>query len=157
MSRSLNVASIILFVVGILGMLYGLQRMLLPSLERLFLPTLRIDEELIGVTISQIQDFSPKLMDVIHNMIQLVGLYLVTTATSVCIISLIPFRKGEKWAWYAILILGSSVLFGGLVLLIITFSVAPSFLDMMLVVLLITGLALPIKDFFGQTGRPSNL
>jgi uncharacterized membrane protein YfcA len=124
--------------------------MFLPSLERLFLPTLRIDEELLGVTIPQIQNFSPKLMDIIQNLIQLVGLYLVTTAIAVCILSLVPYRRGERWAWYAVLILGSTVLIGGLVLFIITFSIPPSFLDILLVLLLIVGLVLPVKEFFSQ-------
>ena len=146
MSRSLNVASILLFIVGILGVLYGLQRMFLPSLERMFQPTLYLDEELLGVTVSQIRDFSPKLMDVIQNLIQITGLYLFSGALALCFISLLPYRKGEKWAWYAVLGIGGTAAIGGQILFVTAFSILPGILDIALVVLWIVGMALPAKE-----------
>jgi hypothetical protein len=145
LSRSLNVGSALLFIVGILAIVYGLQRMLLPSLPNLFLPALSIDEEFLGVTISQIRDFSPRLMVVIQNLIQIVGLYLLTTAISACFISLLPYRRGEKWAWYAMLVLGGTIIVGGQYLFITTYSVI-GILDMVLVILLIIGLGLPARE-----------
>ena len=146
LSRSLNVASVLLFVVGFLGALYGLQRIFLPSLERMFLPTLYIDEELLGVTVSEIRDFSPKLMDIIQNLIQITGLYLLTAALASCFISLLPYRKGEKWAWYAMLVIGGSVVIGGQILFVTTFSIPPGIFDIMLTILWIVGMALPAKE-----------
>ena len=143
----INIGSILLFSLGILGVLYGLQRILLPSLTNLFQPTLYIDEEFLGVTVSQIRDFSPGLMVVIQNLIQIVGLYLLITALSICFISLLPYRKGEKWAWYAMLVLGGTFMIGGQILFIATYSVL-GLLDMLLVILWIIGLLLPIKEFF---------
>ena len=127
-------------------MLYGLQRMFLPSLERMFQPTLYIDEELLGVTISEIRDFSPKLMDIIQNLIQITGLYLLTAASAMCFISLIPYRKGKKWAWYALLVIGGTAAIGGQILLVTTFSILPGILDIALVILWIVGMALPAKE-----------
>jgi len=150
LSKSLNIASIMLFIVGILGVFYGLWRMFFPSLPRMFLPTLYIDENVLGVTVSQIRDFSPKLMDVIENLIQITGLYLLTAALSSCIISLVPYRNGEKWAWYAMLVLGGTVLIGGQVLFITTFSIPPGIVDIILVILLIVGLALPAKEILSS-------
>ena len=146
MSRNLNIASVLLLLVGILGALYGLQRIFVPSLQRVFMPTLHIDEELLGVTVTQISDFSPKLMDIIENLIQITGLYLLTTAISFSILSLIPFRRGEKWAWYAMLILGGTTLIGGLGLFVITYSIPPGIIDILLAILLIVGLALPARE-----------
>ena len=143
----INVGSILLFSLGILGVLYGLQRILLPSLTNLFQPTLHIDEEYLGVTVSQIRDFNPKLMVIIRNLIQIVGLYLLISALSICFISLLPYRKGEKWAWYAMLVLGGTFMIGGQILFIATYSVLGT-LDIILVILWIVGLLLPIKDFF---------
>ena len=141
----INVGSVLLFSLGILGVLYGLQRILLPSLTNLFQPTLYIDEEFLGVTVSQIRDFSPELMVVIQNLIQIVGLYLLIAALSICFISILPYRKGEKWAWYAILVLGGTFMVGGQILFISTYSVL-GILDITLVILWIIGLALPVKE-----------
>jgi hypothetical protein len=146
LSRSLNVASVLLFVVGLLGSLYGLQRIFLPSLQGMFLPTLSIGEELLGVTISEIRDFSPKLMDIIQNLIQITGLYLLAGALALCFLSLLPYRKGEKWAWYAILVIGGTAAIGGQILFVTTFSIPPGILDIILVVLWIVGMALPAKE-----------
>lgn len=96
LSRSLNVASILLFTVGVLGMLSGLQRMFSPSLERMFQPTLYINEELLGVTVSQIRDFSPRSMDINQNLIQITELNLLTAALALSFISLQPYRKGRN-------------------------------------------------------------
>ena len=61
------------------------------------------NEELLGVTVSQIRDFSPKLPYNIELAVQVRGLYMLTFALLWSVISLIPYRKGEKWAWYAML------------------------------------------------------
>jgi hypothetical protein len=150
LSRSLNVASILLFTVGILGVLYGLQRMFSPSLERLFQPTLYLNEELLGVTVPQIRDFSPKLMDIIQNLIQITGLYLLTAALALCFISLLPYRKGEKWAWYATLVIGGTAAIGGQILFVATFSIPPGILDIALLILWIAGMVLPAKEILGK-------
>jgi hypothetical protein len=145
----INVGSVFLFSLGILGVLYGLQRILLPSLTNLFQPTLYIDEEFLGVTVSQIRDFSPKLMVVIQNLIQTVGLYLLIAALSICFISILPYRKGEKWAWYAVLVLGGTFMIGGAILFITTYSVL-GILDITLLILWIVGLALPAKEILSK-------
>jgi hypothetical protein len=146
----INVGSVLLFSLGILGVLYGLQRILLPSLTNLFQPTLHIDKEYLGVTVSQIRDFSPNLMVVIQNLIQIVGLYLLIAALSICFISILPYRKGEKWAWYAMLVLGGTFMIGGQILFITTYSVL-GILDITLVILWIIGLALPAKEVLSET------
>ena len=145
----INVGSVLLFSLGILGVLSGLWRILLPSLTNLFQPTLYIDEEFLGVTVSQIRDFSPKLMVVIQNLIQTVGLYLLIAALSICFISILPYRKGEKWAWYAVLVLGGTFMIGGSILFITTYSVL-GILDITLVILWIVGLALPAKEILSK-------
>ena len=146
----INVGSVFLSSLGILGVLSGLRRILLPSLTNLFQPTLYIDEEFLGVTVSQIRDFSPKLMVVIQNLIQIVGLYLLIAALSICFISIIPYRKGEKWAWYAMLVLGGTFMVGNGILFITTYSVL-GILDITLLILWIIGLVLPVKEILGKT------
>jgi len=115
----------------------------------MFQPTLYLDEEFLGVTVSQIRDFSPKLMDVIQNLIQITGLYLFSGALALCFISLLPYRKGEKWAWYATLVIGGTAAIGGQILFVTTFSIPPGILDIALVILWIVGMVLPAKEILG--------
>ena len=87
-SRILNIASAFIAIVDIIGVVYALQNLFL----------LPIDEGLLGVTVSQIRAFNPKVMDQITLLYQFMGLYMFGTTSSAAIIALLPYRKGEKWA-----------------------------------------------------------
>ena len=76
-------------------------------------------EELVGVSTIQIRDLSPKLMEAIELAVQLRGVYLLIFALFWIVISLIPYRKGEKWAWYTVLGIGSIWLSGYLIIVYI--------------------------------------
>ncbi|MFQ6088693.1 MAG: hypothetical protein ACE5K0_07320 [Candidatus Methanofastidiosia archaeon] len=147
MSRRLNVASALLFAVAILPVFGGLSQMLL-------LPGSEISGEELP-TVSQIRDFSPKLVDTIDLSTQTRGLYLLILALFWSVISLIPYRKGEKWAWYAMLAIGPIFAPG---ILIVNYTGAtlglwPSFwitLGIIWLILWIVGLALPAKEILGK-------
>jgi hypothetical protein len=100
----------LLFIVGILGLITALQEILTASF---------VDEGLIGVTASQISAFSPNVMDKITLLHQFSGVYLMGMGLFFCILSLLPFRKGEKWAWYVMLAIGALSLFSQLTLVYI--------------------------------------
>ena len=67
---------------------------------------------------------------------------------STWVISLIPYRKGEKWAWYFLLVVGGITNFGVLAL---TYTGTPSLLPLiiLLFILWIAALALPAKEILG--------
>jgi len=141
-SRVLNIASALLFIVGIVGVLYALQDLFLAA---------TVDEGLLGVTASQIRDFNPNVMDQITLQNQFTGLYMLSMALIFCVISLVPYRKGEKWAWYTALVIGGLTLFGQLIILYIGGSILASYLvplAIILIVLWIVGLVLPVKEIF---------
>lgn len=65
-----------------------------------------------------------------------------------CIVSLIPYRKGKKWAWYAMLVAGgimaSGMLLGSYVGMAGNLPIAATF-----AILWLVGLALPAKEILG--------
>jgi len=147
LSRILNIASALLFVVGIVGMIYGLQELFLVAY---------LDEELIGVTASEIGVFSQNLLDSIKLKSHFEGLYMLSTALIFCVISLIPYRKGEKWAWYTLSVIGGLAVFGQIILIYIGVAgaISPSYLlplAIVIVTLWIVGLALPAKEILSKT------
>ena len=142
MSRSLNIGSALLFIIGIVGMIGGLQELLLVAY---------LDEELLGVTASEIGAFNQNLLDAIKLKSHFEGLYMLSTALFFCVISLIPYRKGEKWAWYTALGIGSLAIFGQLILIYIGVVkvISASYLlplAIVIVMLWIVGLGLPAKE-----------
>ena len=141
-----NVGSALLFIVGILGIIYGLQELLLIGY---------LDEELLGVTASEISAINPNLLDSMKLESQFEGLYMLSTALFFCLVSLIPYRKGEKWAWYTALGIGGLAIFGQLILIYIGVEkvISPSYLlplAIIIVLLWIVGLALPAKEILSK-------
>lgn len=152
MNRKLNIASALLFACAILPMVSALLMMFSSSSEFTY-------EELLGVSTSQIRELSPKLLEAIELAVQLRGLYLLIFALSWSIISLVPFRQGEKWAFYFILGIGSIWLSGYFIFvyfgissgIYLTTWIVPGIIW---VLLWIAGLALPIKEFLI---KPTNI
>ena len=140
-SRVLNVGSALLFIVAIMGVLFGLMFLL-------FVP---IEEELIGVTVSEIRAFNTNLMDTITLLFQFGGLYLLVFGLSGCFIVLIPYRRGEKWAWYQQLLITGLTLFGQFIIIYINSAILPAYflpVTIILIIIWLVGLLLPIKEFF---------
>ena len=150
MSRRLNVASALLFAVAIVPVIGGLSMMFLPVTISEY-----GNEEVLGVTLSQIRDFSPKLVDGMELSIQLKGLFFLALALFWSVIALIPYRKGEKWAWYAMLVIGAIFPSGWLILTYtgITLGLYESFWiipGIIWLILWIVGLALPAKEILAK-------
>ena len=142
----INIGSALLFIVGIVGMIYGLQELFL---------IVFLDEALLGVTASEISAFNQNLLDSMKLESQFEGLYMLSTALILCVISLIPYRKGEKWAWYTALVIGGLAIFGQLILIYIGVEkvVSASYLlplAIIIAILWIVGLALPAKEILSK-------
>ncbi|MBN4081456.1 hypothetical protein JYT44_03735 [Caldithrix abyssi] len=149
MSRRLNVASALLLLVGLFFVFGGIAQMFL------FAGTEFSNEDLPEATVSQIRDFTPELVDLIELAVQTRGVYLLTLALFWSVISLIPYRKGEKWAWYAMLTIGGITAFGFLILnyIGVTLGVWESSwitIGIIVFILWIVGLALPAKEILGK-------
>jgi len=141
LSTILNVASALLFVVAIFGVVFGLMLLVLAPLEG----------EAFGVTESQVRAFNSDLMDKITLVHRSEGLYMLSLSLVLCFVSLVPFRKGEKWAWYLTLGTFGLALVGQAILTYIAANVLAEFYlpaAILLVILWIVGLLLPVKEFF---------
>jgi len=140
-SRVLNVGSALLFIIAIMAVLFGLWFLL-------FVP---IEEELIGVTVSEIRAFNTNVMDTITMLFQFGGLYLLVFGLSSCFIVLIPYRWGEKWAWYQQLLITGLTLFGQFIIIYISSAIVPAYflpVTIILIILWLVGLVLPVKKIF---------
>jgi hypothetical protein len=141
LSRILTVASALLFIVAIFGVVFGLQLLVLAPLEG----------EAFGVTESQIRAFNPDLMDKITLIHRSEGLYMLSLSLALCFVSLVPFRKGEKWAWYLTLGIFGLALVGQAILTYMGANVLAAFYlpaAILLVIFWLVGLLLPVKEFF---------
>jgi len=148
LSRRLNVASALLVIIGILLLFEGLMALFLPeaTLGDWISGT---NEELRPPTVSEIRGLGQNLLDYITYKTQWFGLVILFFSLLWIVISLIPYRKGEKWAWYAMLVIGGFTVFGSFVLSYIgETSQAPVFL--IFVILWIVALALPAKEILGK-------
>ena len=140
MSKKLDIAAGLIAIVDIIGIIYALQDFLIP-----------IDEVLLGVTVSQIRTFNANVMDQITILFQFTGLYMFGTTSMAAILALLPYRKGEKWAWYTQLVIGGIALIGQLVIVYIAGNLLPSYMlpfNIVLIILWLIGIILPIKEFF---------
>jgi hypothetical protein len=108
------------------------------------------NEDLLGMTVTEIHNFSPKVANYMERYHQLYELYLLSFALFLCVISLIPYRRGEKWAWYATLVIGGIALLGTLLL---AGKMVAIRLNIIMIILWITGLALPAKEILGKPSR----
>ena len=82
---------------------------------------------------------------------QFSGFYLFSCGLFFTPIVLIPFRNGEKWAWYTTLIAGGVALIGQMILVYFAGSALAEFYlpsSALLIILWIVGLILPAKEFF---------
>jgi hypothetical protein len=140
LSKKLDIAAGLIAIVDIIGIIYALQNFLIP-----------IDEVLLGVTVSQIRTFNANVMDQITILFQFTGLYMFGTTSMAAILALLPYRKGEKWAWYTQLVIGGIALIGQLVIVYIAGNLLPSYMlpfNIVLIILWLIGIILPIKEFF---------
>ena len=138
----LRVGVTLIFVVGSISGFFGVYSMFAPS------SVILSNEDLLGLTVTELHNFSPQVVDYMERYHQLYGVSLLSFAFSLLLISLIPYRRGEQWAWYALLVIGSIALIGQLLLAKKMVAIT---LNTVLITLWITGLTLPAKEILGKS------
>ena len=144
MSRMLNAGVALIFVVGSIYGFFGVYSMFSPSSVMLS------NEDLLGMTVTELYNFSLNVVAYMELYHQLYGVYLLSFAVALWGIVLIPYRQGEKWAWYAAVVIGGLALLGQLIL---AKKMVSTTLSSILVVLWIAGLALPAKEILSKPSR----
>jgi len=143
-NKVLNIASALLFIVGIFLIFHAFQDFINPT---------SLHEGFLDVTNSQISAFSQNVTDLLTLLYQVNGVRLFAMGLFFCVMSLVPYRKGEKWAWYSMLGIGGFGLIGTLVLVYAYIAIQdPTFLygSIVLIVLWAIGMVLPVKEIFGK-------
>jgi hypothetical protein len=148
MSRSLNIGAVLLLILGIWFMVESLMMLFTPQMYLdVWIPMM--NEELRPITVSEIEALGQNLLGFITFTTQMLGLVAVFASLLFLVIILIPYRKGEKWAWYTMLVIGGIYMVGALSLTYIGMTAHVPITTVM-VILWIAGLALPAKEILSK-------
>lgn len=147
MSRNLNIGAVLLVIYGAWGVLEGLMSSLMGEWYLENWMTM-MNEEFIPPTISEIRVFSSELVDFMLFVIQGYGIFVLFGSILFCIVALIPYRKGEKWAWYAMLVTGAIV--SGAMIFMIAYMTSHTVVSIVMTIIWIAGLALPAKEILSK-------
>ena len=143
MSRSLLVAIVLL---GIIGMWFGLESLMMiftpESYLEMWIPMM--NEGLRPMTVSEISALGQNLLEFMTFTTQMLGLVGLFATLLFFVVIMTPYRKGEKWAWYAILVIGGIYFFGGLILTYIGMT-SHALVSILMIILWLVGVALPAK------------
>ena len=110
-----------------------------------------LEGKVLGITESEIRAFNSDLMDAFTITHRSEGLYMLCLSLTLCFVSLVPFRKGEKWAWYFTFGIFGIALVGQTIITYVGSNILAAYYlpaSILLVILWIVGLVLPVKEFF---------
>jgi len=101
----------------------------------------------IGISSADVQNFSPKLHNLIVVFLKLIGVFQLLILANGIVITLIPFRQAERWAWISLFVIGLIYLSS---LLAATFYVGPwlKWTTLVTTVLFLVAMLIPVRDFF---------
>jgi len=142
------VAVVLLLIFGGWGLLEGVMALFSPEYYlEMWIPMM--NEGLRPAAVSDISALGQNLLEFMTFTTQMLGVVMLFASLLFCVTTLIPYRKREKWSWYAMLIIGGIYIFGALTLTYIGMtSHAP--VSIVMALLWIVGLALPAKEFLSK-------
>jgi len=143
-SKKLNIAIILLFIINIIGLLFGITYAILATL-------MPYHQEFLGLTPSQISNYNSRLMFFIGVLIRMSGLAGVIIAITNLFILNYSFRNKEKWSWKVFLITG---LIYDIPMLIVTYTITgpvggPFLIFCLVTALFIIAMGISYKEIFG--------
>ncbi len=116
-----------------------------------FINPTSLHEGFLDVTNSQISAFSQNVTHLLTALYQFNGVRLLAIGLFVCVVSAMPYRRGEKWAWYLLLCAGGFSVVGDLVVLYLYSSIMNTLFipaNIFMVVIWLIGIILPAKQIF---------
>jgi len=139
-TKRIKYSSILLLVIFAAGCLFGVAYIAATTLMPYHL-------DYIGMSSADIQNFSPKLHNLILVFLKLMGLSGLLIMANGIVITLIPFRRAERWAWISLFAVGLIDLIS---LLAVTFYVGAwiKWVMLALIALFLVAMLLPVRDFF---------
>lgn len=138
------IAVVLLLIFGGWGAMEGVMALSSPEYYlEMWIPMM--NEELRPPTVSEINALGQNLLKFMTFTTQMQGMVMLLASLLLCAITLIPYRKGEKWSWYAMLVIGGIYVSGVLALTYIGMaSHAP--VSIIMASLWLIGIALPAKE-----------
>lgn len=97
--KLLDIASIMYAFDVVLVLLMGLLYLITGTFQSYHI-------DFIGLTATDVTAFNANLMILISVYIRIIGVGNISGGLAGLLITLIPYRKGKKWAWFAVLITG---------------------------------------------------
>ena len=90
-----------------------------------------------------------------YYLCQLFGVFSTLGFVLFVVISVIPYRKGKKWAWYTLLVVGLLTIIAGVVLFVRDISDSTALINAFYTsvwqaVAFVIGLAIPAKEILGK-------
>lgn len=147
MSGKLNVASALLVIFGVWILLEGLM-MLLWTEGWLDMWIGMMNEGFRPPDVSGIGALGQNLLAFLTFVLHGYGFIALFGGLLFCVVSLIPYRRGEKWAWYAMLVAGGIMTSGMLLGTYVGMSGNLPFTATLSILWLI-GILLPAKEILG--------
>lgn len=138
----LRISSILLVIIDIVAIAFGIYYISTPR-------TPPYQENFIGMTHEEIAEINPNLAQLMLNCFKVIGGSFIAFGILGIHVALKSYRKGEKWAWYGMLIANLIFL---LPITVTTYSIGAQQLVLLMIVLLIVffvAIALPAKKVFG--------
>jgi hypothetical protein len=140
----INVATVLLIILGGWFVLESSMMLFSPeSYLDMWIPMM--NEGLLPPTVSEISALGQNLLEFMMFTTQMLGLIAMFASLLFLAITLIPYRKGEKWAWYTMLVVGGFYMVGGIILTYIGMT-GHVLMTLVMVILWIVGLILPAKE-----------
>ena len=144
MSKSLMVGVALLLIFGGWGAMEGIIALFSPQYYlEMWIPMM--NEELRPATIPEISALGQNILEFMTFTTQMLGLVMLVGTLLFLAITLVPYRKGEKWSWYAILVIGGIYVLGMLTFTYIGMT-SHALVTIVMTLLWILGLALPTKE-----------
>jgi len=144
--KSIQVSFVILLIMMIIGLIYGLTGFIKPELL-----VARSFQLYTGQSYSTYLAESPKLANyilILERMATGLGLVAVLGALFVLLIS---FKKALKWAWFYVLVCGVLAWGNNLFANAMLNNPLLIIVNIIGIVLVVIGLIIPAKDFFGKS------
>lgn len=140
----INIATVLLLILGGWFLLESFMMLFTPeSYLEMWIPMM--NEELLPPTVSEISALGQNLLEFMTFTTQMLGLIAMFASLLFIAITLVPYRKGEKWAWYTMLVTGGFYMVGAITLTYIGMT-AHIPMTTVMVILWIVGLILPAKE-----------
>jgi hypothetical protein len=135
-NRVPRVSWIILAVVAVLTILSGLYVGLTPTGSQ---------TELSGRTWEEFAVADPDVAKIYSMDLALLGMSLTAFAILAVIVTLIPYRHGERWAWFALWLI--PLVHGGIALIMLQAQYDASYVYLGLSVISLIGILIPVRRF----------